>query len=167
MTKEELKLRFDPHTIEHLGIKMYSQLPYALAELVANAYDAGAENVIIRLYDENPENKRIIVSDDGEGMSFDEIRDNFLVIGRRRRDEDESRDNLKGRKITALTRSAVIISNQLFCRGIEREILAIGLGAVDVANLSQISLDTGSVDDGDVAVAVNVSGTLFVNHTLG
>lgn len=100
MTKEELKLRFDPHTIEHLGIKMYSQLPYALAELVANAYDAGAENVIIRLYDENPENKRIIVSDDGEGMSFDEIRDNFLVIGRRRRDEDESRDNLKGRKIT-------------------------------------------------------------------
>lgn len=36
--EENLQLRFDPRTIEHLGIKMYSQLPYALAELVANAY---------------------------------------------------------------------------------------------------------------------------------
>ena len=39
--EEKLQLKFDPRTIEHLGIKMYSQLPYALAELVANAYDAG------------------------------------------------------------------------------------------------------------------------------
>lgn len=27
--KEKLQLRFDPRTIEHLGIKMYSRLPYA------------------------------------------------------------------------------------------------------------------------------------------
>ena len=98
-TNEKLELKFDPHTIEHLGIKMYSQLPYALAELVANAYDAGAENVNIKLYDKNTD-KKIIVSDDGCGMSFDEIKDNFLVIGRRRREEDESRNNSKGRKIT-------------------------------------------------------------------
>ena len=50
-TNDKLELKFDPRTIEHLGIKMYSQLPYALAELVANAYDAGAENVRIKLYD--------------------------------------------------------------------------------------------------------------------
>ena len=37
MTEEKLQLKFDPRTIEHLGIKMYSQLPYALAELVASA----------------------------------------------------------------------------------------------------------------------------------
>ena len=36
MEDSSLVLRFDPHTIEHLGIKMYSQLPHALAELVAN-----------------------------------------------------------------------------------------------------------------------------------
>lgn len=45
--EEKLQLKFDPRTIEHLGIKMYSQLPYALAELVANAYDAGASNANI------------------------------------------------------------------------------------------------------------------------
>lgn len=99
-TNGKLELKYDPHTIEHLGIKMYSQLPYALAELVANAYDAGAERVDIKLYDKEINNKRIIVSDNGYGMSFEEVRDNFLVIGRRRRDEDEDRNNSKGRKIT-------------------------------------------------------------------
>lgn len=102
MSNEErdLKLIFDPRTIEHLGIKMYSQLPYALAELVANAYDASAENVSVKLYDSNLNNKKIIVADDGEGMSFEEVRDKFLIIGRKRRDTDESRENSKNRKIT-------------------------------------------------------------------
>lgn len=98
--EEKLQLKFDPRTIEHLGIKMYSQLPYALAELVANAYDAGASNANIYLYDKEPFSKSIIISDDGDGMSYEEVRDNFLVIGRKRRDTDESRVNSKGRKIT-------------------------------------------------------------------
>ena len=96
---KDLQLKFDPRTIEHLGIKMYSQLPYALAELVANAYDASAEHVIINLYDGDTD-KSIIIQDDGEGMSYEEVRDNFLVIGRKRRDTDSSRANSKGRPIT-------------------------------------------------------------------
>ena len=99
-TKEKLQLRFDPRTIEHLGIKMYSQLPYALAELVANAYDAGAGKVQIKLYDADPDNKRIVITDDGDGMSYEEVGEKFLVIGRKRRDTDESRTNSKDRKIT-------------------------------------------------------------------
>ena len=99
-TIEKLQLRFDPHTIEHLGIKMYSRLPYALAELVANAYDAGAEVVNIDLCDNDPSNKKIVISDDGDGMSYDDVQEKFLVIGRKRRESDESRKNSKGRKIT-------------------------------------------------------------------
>lgn len=95
-----LKLTFDPRTIEHLGIKMYSQLPYALAELIANAYDAGACNVSIQLLDSNQNNKSIVIVDDGDGMSYNEIKDNFLVIGKKRRDSDEKRTNSKGRRIT-------------------------------------------------------------------
>lgn len=92
MPKENgLALRFDPRTIEHLGIKMYSRLPQALAELVANGYDAGASQVEIKLYDNDPNNKRIVVADNGFGMSFDDVRDKFLVIGRKRRDSDKSR----------------------------------------------------------------------------
>lgn len=98
--REKLQLKFDPRTIEHLGIKMYSQLPYALAELVANAYDAGADHVEIQLFDNDLENKSIVVIDDGDGMSYDQVGTDFLVIGRKRRDSDPSRQNSKGRRIT-------------------------------------------------------------------
>lgn len=98
--REKLQLRFDPRTIEHLGIKMYSQLPYALAELVANAYDAGATKVQVKLMDFDPNDKKIIVIDDGDGMSYDDVSEKFLVIGRKRRDTDECRENSRGRKIT-------------------------------------------------------------------
>lgn len=83
----ELKMTFDPHTIKHLGIKMYSHLPNALAELVANAYDACASVVTIKLFDQGQ--KRVDVIDDGIGMSFVEVNDKFLRIGRNRREEDE------------------------------------------------------------------------------
>ncbi len=90
MTDKELKMSFDPKTIEHLGIKMYSRLPNAIAELIANAYDACATEVIVHLYDEDPDKKSIIVEDDGIGMTFDEVNDKFLRIGRNRREEEEA-----------------------------------------------------------------------------
>lgn len=80
-------MTFDPQTIEHLGVKMYSQLPNAIAELVANSYDAEAVNVHIVLSDTETE-KSIAIIDDGIGMSFDEVNDKFLRIGRKRREED-------------------------------------------------------------------------------
>ena len=43
---QKLEMSFDPQTIEHLGVKMYSQLPNAIAELIANSYDA--ESILSR-----------------------------------------------------------------------------------------------------------------------
>lgn len=88
MESKELLMTFDPKTIEHLGIKMYSYLPNAIAELIANAYDACASEVFIRLID-NECGKKIIVSDNGDGMTFEEVNDKFLVIGRNRREESD------------------------------------------------------------------------------
>ena len=99
MKNRELKMSFDPRTIEHLGIKMYSRLPNAIAELIANAYDACAKEVIVNLYDSDNNNKSIIVEDDGEGMTFDEINDKFLRIGRNRR-EDGEKESSCGRIVT-------------------------------------------------------------------
>lgn len=82
---KNLEMTFDPSTIEHLGIRMYSTLPPVIAELIANSHDADANNVEVKLFDE-PE-KMIIISDDGTGMEFDEINNNFLRIGRNRREE--------------------------------------------------------------------------------
>jgi uncharacterized protein (TIGR02391 family) len=83
---EKLQMTFDPRTIEHLGVKMYSTLPPAIAELIANSYDACATEVTVKLSD-NP--KKIEVIDDGIGMTFNEINSNFLRIGRNRRVEEQ------------------------------------------------------------------------------
>jgi HSP90 family molecular chaperone len=63
MTKQ-LTLRYDPLTIKHLGVSLYSQLPSVLSELISNSYDADAEKVNIELTD-NQSGKKIYIRDDG------------------------------------------------------------------------------------------------------
>lgn len=100
MTDEpKLIMSFDPQTIEHLGVKMYSQLPNAIAELIANSYDAESPEVHIFLTD-NEAGKSIAVVDKGVGMTFNEINDNFLRIGRKRRDSDNGLSPNGLRKVT-------------------------------------------------------------------
>ena len=94
-----LRMSFDPQTIEHLGVKMYSQIPSAVAELIANSYDADAGEVKVKLYDEGNE-KRIEVVDDGVGMDFAEINEKFLRIGRNRRKDVGDRSPSGNRKVT-------------------------------------------------------------------
>ena len=94
-----LRMSFDPQTIEHLGVKMYSQIPHAVAELIANSYDADAGDVKVKLYDMGND-KRIEVVDDGVGMDFDEINEKFLRIGRNRRNDGADRSPSGNRKVT-------------------------------------------------------------------
>ena len=94
--ENKLTMRFEAHTIEHLGVKMYSNTPPAIAELIANSYDACAQEVYIRLY--SGEQFKIEVEDNGDGMTFDEVNDHFLRIGRNRRKEKQP--NSCGRKPT-------------------------------------------------------------------
>ncbi|MGI4815411.1 MAG: TIGR02391 family protein [Janthinobacterium lividum] len=96
MSKYELK--FDPKTIEHLGVKMYATLPPALAELISNAYDADASNVVIEFLEQNGTPTAITIYDDGIGMSSSDIQSKFLVIGRnRRKDEGDKPSSRFGR----------------------------------------------------------------------
>ncbi|MEO6721764.1 MAG: ATP-binding protein [Ferruginibacter sp.] len=87
-TGSDLIMVFDPTTIEHLGIQMYSTLPPVISELVSNSYDADAKKVTIQLFD--LVEKKIIISDDGHGMTFDDINKKFLKIGRNRRRSDNN-----------------------------------------------------------------------------
>ena len=84
-----LEMKFDPNTIEHLGVKMYSTLPPIIAEIVSNSYDAEAKKVDIFLRDKGA-SKSITITDDGHGMTFPEINSNFLRIGRNRRFDTSS-----------------------------------------------------------------------------
>ena len=75
-------------TLEHLGVQMYKRRDTAIAELVANCWDAGATRVDIRipeLHDYNPAQTTITITDDGTGMTAEQVQNEYLVVGRNRR----------------------------------------------------------------------------------
>lgn len=63
----------------HLGRKLYSTTPPALAELIANSYDAYATEVHVEI---SRSTDFIIVADDGIGMSLDALREKYALVGR-------------------------------------------------------------------------------------
>lgn len=97
MEQEELQVTFDINTIDHLGVKLYSTIPPMIAELVSNAWDADASNVYINFNNEGE--KTITVSDDGTGMTFSELNEHFLKVGRNRRVELHKDETEGGRKV--------------------------------------------------------------------
>lgn len=98
MSEKKLLLKFDPNTIQHLGISLYSQLPNVLSELISNSWDADADNVSITFLEPSHDSKTIIFEDDGLGMSFDDLNHHYLLIGRNRRNS-MSDITPKGRRV--------------------------------------------------------------------
>lgn len=76
------KMRVDFSVLDPLGINLYSNAAAVLSELVANAYDADATKVDIRWA---PDDK-VVVRDNGCGMSVEEMNERFLTVGYRKRD---------------------------------------------------------------------------------
>ena len=87
MPDDALYLRFHGRIIDSLGIQMYQRPVAALAELIANCWDADAEHVEVTLPDAIDEQAVIIVQDDGLGMKFKECQDRYLNVGQNRREE--------------------------------------------------------------------------------
>lgn len=85
------RMEFDVYTIKHLGLQMYSTLPPVIGELVANGWDANATKVSITI-PETPmsETSEIVISDNGMGMSDEDVREKYLIVGRDRREKEKS-----------------------------------------------------------------------------
>jgi hypothetical protein len=89
--KPDFVMQFDIGTIKHLGLQMYSTLPPVIGELVANAWDANAHRVEIAVPIGFVTNSsEIVVSDDGSGMSDAIVREAYLIMGRDRREEEQT-----------------------------------------------------------------------------
>lgn len=83
--KPELLLRYSHHVIEHLGLKLYQNHPTnVVAELVSNAWDAGAETVEIAVATEmaRGSERYLSVADSGGGMTLQDLAESYLVIGK-------------------------------------------------------------------------------------
>ena len=75
-------MTIDMGALEALGIKLYSNAAAVLTELVANAYDADATLVQISW---NVNESSVVVSDNGTGMTQQELNSRFLVTGYQKR----------------------------------------------------------------------------------
>ena len=99
----EYSMRISRLTIDKLGVKLYDKVSAVIAELIANAYDADATSVTVRaptgkyLATRNEgkvsdKGYDIEVTDDGIGMTPQQIQNFFLVVGAERRIDNERGD---------------------------------------------------------------------------
>ncbi|MEY8436051.1 ATP-binding protein [Streptococcus hyointestinalis] len=96
MAKDNFTLGFAPSAVQHLGVGLYKQLPQALMELITNSWDADASEVKIHI---DYSRRSISVSDNGHGMTLEELNSNFLRVARNRRSNGIGLTP-KGRKLT-------------------------------------------------------------------
>ncbi|HEY0312281.1 MAG TPA: ATP-binding protein [Allosphingosinicella sp.] len=80
--------------LQILGDQLIGSPRLAVFELVKNAYDADASKVTVRILDLEAGSTRIEVKDDGSGMSFETIRDIWLVPA----DDHRERQRAEGRR---------------------------------------------------------------------
>lgn len=74
-----IKFHVSNRAATHLGRKLYSTTPPALAELIANSYDAYATKVYVRIQSDAD---YIVVADNGTGMNLGELNSKYALVGR-------------------------------------------------------------------------------------
>lgn len=97
MTKEQkhpLKLRLSLSLLDELGVNLYSNVPAVISEVIANAWDADATNVKVEFAKDRGE-KIVVITDNGHGMSEDDIINKFLVVGYHRRESEDGKTTPK------------------------------------------------------------------------
>ena len=75
-------LRFSTEIVRRLGEELNPTLDKGVLELVKNAYDADATKCRIELRNADRPGGTVIVKDNGDGMTADQIADGWLVLGR-------------------------------------------------------------------------------------
>lgn len=100
MSEEEkthqYSMKIERKIVDKLGLKLYDKISAVVAELIANAYDADAENVKVKLplgkalavkngKDVDEKGYIVEVIDDGHGMTPDQADEFYLRVGKDRR----------------------------------------------------------------------------------
>ena len=83
------------NVLRHLGLGLYSNVAAVLSEVVANSWDADAQHVHISI---DPAEGRVVIEDDGHGMTVDDANRKYLHVGYERR-KSEPRTPRFGRPV--------------------------------------------------------------------
>lgn len=98
MDNKNITLQFSYLALKLLGKDLYSNAWAALSELVANGLDAKANSVKVYIDMRNKAKSIIEVFDDGKGMTYEELSNNYAKIGRNRRIDEDDSERVMGRK---------------------------------------------------------------------
>lgn len=90
----KFKLKVSSRMLELLSKDLYTNMYFVLAELIANAYDADADNVYVYIDD-----TEIRVEDDGDGMDADTLETKYLLVGGESRDSEENARTKKKKRL--------------------------------------------------------------------
>ena len=81
--------RVSTDILRRLGEELITSFDQGIVELVKNAYDADALRCTVELVDTDKRGGTVVVTDDGNGMSIEDIRDGWFVLGRSRKNPSE------------------------------------------------------------------------------
>lgn len=79
--RETLSFKISPRLIDLFGKDLVARTEAALAELVKNAYDSDAKHVTLKFNNVKNPGGTLTITDDGDGMSLQDIRDKWMLIG--------------------------------------------------------------------------------------
>ena len=99
MAKEDLDFKISTGLKDIIGRELITQAHTAIFELVKNAYDANATRVDIVFQDitsNRPNRGKIQIVDDGDGMSYHDIKNKWLFVGySKKKEQDASRNDFR------------------------------------------------------------------------
>ena len=82
MCEAKYKMSINLQVLNHLGLNLYSNTSAVLSEVVANAWDADATQVDIKISGDT-----ITITDNGNGMDLSDINHKYLTVGYQKRSE--------------------------------------------------------------------------------
>lgn len=144
-TENEIYFNFSYSALRLFGSGLYSNQWTAIAELVANGFDAKANNVKIYINAVNKEKSIIEIFDNGYGMGYDDLVNKYTFIGKNKRDDDaldeETRKQLMGRKGIGKLAALYLSRKYYLISKTEKETSAWCLNAVNVKDSDVPKLD--------------------------
>lgn len=147
----KIYFNFSYFALRLLGKGLYSNAWTAIAELVANGFDAKASNVKIYINAIDKEHSTIEIFDNGYGMDYNALAEKYVLIGKDKRDDDtldeKTKSELMGRKGIGKL-AALYLSNKYYL--ISKTTSYVSAWCLDASNVKDSDiphLDRKSIDD--------------------
>ena len=116
-TNDEIYFNFSYAALKLLGKNLYSNAANAISELVANGLDAKANKVYVYIDMSDKAHSVIEILDNGVGMSYSDLAEKYVWIGRNKRHDAEitsdEKKTIMGRKGIGKL-AALFLSNRYF-----------------------------------------------------